>query len=227
MPNHASSIQHRPGGGFNAGFGNFSDEHLDENAYQSAVTQKMLGQQQAAGAGSPQGIPGAGAGSGLAGLAGQGSQVNPLTGAPQVAPPPPREVGTIFEELVTRPLADIGKGILSVFDFSSALGISSPQDKTPEEQAQMQAMHQRYQKLNEEQRQYAQRRYQEELQKKKAEEQQKQQREQQRRQQEAASIAMPSSPKKGPVGPSGSSKQRAVTKLEQDRKTLGGPQSAN
>jgi hypothetical protein len=214
MSAQSPSARPRPGGGFNSGFGNFSDEHLDENAVQQAMTQKMMGQQQAAGAGSPQGVP---AGS-----------ANPLAGTPPGSPPPPpREVGSLYEELIKRPIVDIGKSLLSILDFSDALGISPPQDKTPEEQARMQAMHQRYQKLNEEQRQFAQRKYQEDLQKKKQAEQEKQQREAQRRQQEAASVAMPSSPKKGPVGPAGSSKQRAVTKLEQDRKTLGGPASAN
>jgi hypothetical protein len=196
----------RPGGGFNPGSDQFG-ESLDENALQQAVGQKQLGQQQATGVGNPQGVP---------------TGVNPLSPTA-----PPREVGSFVEELITRPAVDIFKGLLSLADFSSALGITPPETKSPEEKARLQATHHRYQQLNQEQQAYARKKYQEELQKKKVEQEQEELRKQQQRQQAAQEITMPSSPQNGPIGPSGSSKQRAITKLQQDRKTLGGPASAN
>ncbi len=209
MPAHGPSARPRPGGGFNPGSDQFG-EHLDEDALQQAMSQKQLGQQQAAGTGSPQGVP---------------TGTNPIS--PTAPPPPPREVGSIAEELITRPLKDIGKGLLSLFDFSSALGLTPPESKTPEEKARVQATHRRYQKLNQEQQTYARQKYQEEMQKKKMLQEEEERQREQKRQMESQSVVVPSSPKNGPVGPSGSGKQRAATKLEQDRKTLGGPQSAN
>ncbi|MBP7875949.1 hypothetical protein KA012_03055 [Candidatus Woesebacteria bacterium] len=209
MPSHGPSARPRPGGGFNPGSDGFG-EHLDEDAVQQAMSQKQLGQQQAAGTGSPQGVP---------------TGTNPIS--PTAPPPPPREVGSIAEELITRPLKDIGKGLLSLFDFSSALGLTPPESKSPEEKARVQATHRRYQKLNQEQQAYARQKYQEEMQKKKMLQEEGERQRAQKRQMESQSVVVPSSPKNGPVGPSGSGKQRAATKLEQDRKTLGGPQSAN
>lgn len=209
MPATDPSLRPRPGGGLNTGMGQFG-EHLDENATQQAVTQKQLGQQQAVGTGSPQGVP---------------TGANPLS--PTAPPKPPREMGTIAEELITRPAVDIAKGLLSLLDFSAALGLSPPETKSPEEKARLQATHHRYQKLNQEQQAFARKKYQEELQKKKLLQEEEERQKQQKRQQESQQIVVPSSPKNGPVGPAGSSKQRAVTKIEQDRKTLGGPASAN
>ncbi len=209
MSNPTPSARPRPGGGFNPGGDQFG-EALDENAMSQAMMQKQLGQQQAVGAGSPQGVP---------------TGTTPFgPGAPARKP---REVGSLTEELVKRPLVDIGKGLLSIFDFSAALGLSPPETKSPEEKARLHATHNRFQKLNQEQQALARKKYQEEMQKKKMLQEEEERRRQQKRQQEAQQIDMPSSPKKGPVGPSGSQKQRTVTKLEQDRKTLGGPASAN
>jgi hypothetical protein len=209
MPPKGPTFRPRPSGGFNPGGDQFG-EALDESALQQAVSQKQLGQAQAAGSGNPQGVP---------------TGTNPLS--PGTPPAAPREVGSIVEELVTRPAVDIAKGLWSLFDFSAALGITPPETKTPEEKARLQATHNRYQKLNQEQQAYARKKYQEELQKKKVEREQEEQRKQQQAQQASQEIAMPSSPKNGPVGPAGSSKQRAMTKLQTDRTTLGGPASAN
>lgn len=201
------AAQARQGGGFNQGFGDFSDEHLDENALQQAAQQHQLGQQ-----GSNPGQTSA--------------TQHQLPGQP--TPPQPRqEMGSLWEELVKEPAKDIFKGLTSLFDFSQALGFTPPESKTPEEKAKMQQLHARYQKLNEEQQAFAQKRFQEKQQKKKMEEEEKARKEQQKKQQAAQSVVMPSSPKKGPVGPSGSGKKRAEMKLEQDRKTLSGPASAN
>lgn len=199
----------RPGGGFNPGSDTFG-ESLDENALQQAVSQKQLGQQQAVASGSPQGAP---------------TGATPLS--PTAPAAPPREIGSFVEELIKRPAVDIVKGLLSLADFSSALGITPPETKSPEEKARVQATHRRYQQLNQEQQAYARKKYQEELQKKKLEQEQEEQRKQQQRQQAAQEVVMPSSPQNGPIGPSGSGKQRAITKLQHDRKTLGGPASAN
>lgn len=201
-PAHGPSVAPRPTGGFSSGHDQFG-EHLDEAALQQAVSQKQLGQQQATATGSPQGVP---------------------TGS--AAPTPPREMGSIAEELVTRPLVDIAKGVATLFDFSAALGMKPPETKTPEEKQRMAATHQRYQQLNQEQQAYAKKEYQRRLQEK---QQQEEMEEQRRQQQQAASqdIVVPTSTQKGPVGPTGSSKQRAVTKLQHDRQTLGGPASAN
>ena len=204
MPPTGPTFRPRPSGGFNPGGDQFG-EALDESALQQAVSQKQLGQAQAVGAGNPQGIP---------------TGTNPLS--PSSPPPAPREVGTITEELVTRPAMDIAKGLRSLFDFSAALGITPPETKTPEEKARHQATHSRYQKLNQVQQAYAREKYQRELKKKQAKREREEQRKQQQAQQASQEIAMPSSPKNGPMGPAGSSKQRAMTKLQTDRTTLGG-----
>ncbi len=209
MPAKGPSFRPRPGGGFNPGGDQFG-ESLDENAMQQAVSQKQLGQQQAVGAGSPQGVP---------------TGTNPLS--PTAPAAPPREMGSIPEELFIRPAVDVVKGLVSLFDFSSALGISPPESKTPEEKARVQQTHARYQKLNQEQQAFARKKYQEEMQKKKLQQEEEERRAQQRRQQESQQIVVPRSPKNGPVDANGSGKKAAVTKLEQDRKTLGGPASAN
>ena len=57
------------------------------------------------------------------------------------------------------------------------------------------------------------------------EEQAKKQQTQQAQRQE--SISPPASPQKGPIGPGGSRGQRAVSKLEQERKNLSAPPGSN
>lgn len=207
MPANHPTVRPRPGGGFNQGMGQFG-EHLDEEALQQAVSQKQLSQQHAVGAGNPQGVQ---------------TGTNPLD--PSSPPTPPRELGTFTEELITRPAVDVAKGLLSLLDFSAALGIKPPESKTPEEKARIQATHARYQKLNQEQQAFVRKKYQEEMQKKKSL-QEEEERKKQAQQQAMQDLVMPASPQKGPVGPVGSSKQRAVSKLQQDRQTLGGPASA-
>lgn len=210
--------------GMGGGFG----EHLDENAMQQAMGQKQLAQQ----ATNQQSALQAGQGGGkaqtdfsqLQSEAGLDGLQQTQAGNPSQQPKP-RPVGTLAEELVARPVQDVIAGIKSLFDINALLGIN-PQTDSPEDQARKQKMHQRWQQLDQEQQQVAQQKYQQEMQKKQAEEEEKQ-----RRQQEAAAanqtIQAPSSPKKGPEGPGGSKKQKAVTKLENDRKQLGGPSSVN
>lgn len=211
MTPKAPAARPRPSGGFNSGFGNFQDsfEHLDQNATQAAVQQKQLTQQATNSA--------------------QPTTGGQALGTPQQniphEPSKPREVGTLSEELIKRPAKDVVAGLASLFDINSLLEISLEKD-SPEVQAKKQQTLQRWNKLNQEQQAVAQELYRQEMKKKQQEEEEKQaqaQREQQAKQQ---SIAVPSSPQKGPVGPGGSHKAKAVQKLEQDRKTLSGPKSS-
>lgn len=219
MPHAAPTSRPRMSGGFNQGFGDFG-EHLDEQAMQQASQQKSLAQQSTSQQQSVQ-----------QGQGGQKAQQDltaaqaPDVAAGQATPVKPRALGTVTEELVTRPGADILKGLASIFDINALLGINTQED--PQTQAKKQQLHQRWQRLTQEEQQVAQQKYQAEMQKKKAAEEEKERRKQEEEKQKAQSIAPPSSPKKGPVGPGGSGKQRAVSKLEQDRKTLSGPASAN
>jgi len=203
----------RPSGGFNAGFGSFNDsfEQFDDNAMSAAMQQKTLGQQQTSSAQSATG------GSAL------GTQ-QPATGA---VPAQPREVSTISDELIDRPIHDVAQGLKSLFDINSLLGIN-PDTDNPETQARKKQMLSRWQNLNQAQQTVAQERYQEEMQKKKQSEEEKQAEKQHQEDAKRQTIVMPSSTKKGPVGPGGSGKKpAAVAQMELQRKSLGGPKSVN
>jgi hypothetical protein len=203
----------RISGGFNQNMGAFN-EHLDDDAMQNAMQQKGLTQQNASAA-DPTGMGGGGALPGAAGTQNRPAQ-----------PPKPREIGSITEELVNRPAQDIFKGLKSIFDLNSLLGLPQAEDD-PQTKARKQQMLQRYNKLSDEQQAVARQKYQESMQKKQAEEQEKQAKKQQEEQQKSQTINVPSGTKKGPEGPGGSKKQKAVNKLQQDRKTLGGPKGSN
>lgn len=217
-PGGKAGARVRPQGGFNpAGLG-AGNEHLDEAAMQAAAKQNQLTQQQASTA------PGSGK-SGSNPLlsksdANKGSQ-KPQT--PQVEPPKPREVAGLGEELIKRPLKDIKKGLSSIFDLQALFNVNLAD--TPQEAAKKKQLHQRFQKLTQEQQQVAQKNYQEKLQKKKMEEEEEAQKKQQEEQEKAskASLAPPSSPKKGPVGPAAgqSKKKQAQAQLQQSRQGLG------
>lgn len=209
-PGPKPSAKPRMGGGFNAGPGGGFSEHLDENAMQAAMSQKQLSQQQADPS-QAQAAAQAAQQQGLKGLTPEASQQQK-----------PREVGTITEELVSRPAKDIVKGVTSLFDLNAALGVD-PKTDSPEDIAKKRQMHQRYMKLNQEQQEEAQKRYQFLMNKKKQEEEEKQQKQQQEEQAKQAAIAPPSSPKKGPKGPAGGSKkQKASNQLQQQRQQMGG-----
>jgi hypothetical protein len=221
--------QPRMGGGFNAGMGGMGGfgEHLDENAMQQALGQKQLAQQST----SQQSAIQAGQGGGKAHTDFSQQQAEALhqaqpNGAAVPASNTSREVGTLTEELLTRPVQDIAEGLMSFFDINALLGVN-PQVDSPEEQAKKKQLHQRWQQLNQEQQQVAQQKYQQEMQKKQAEEEEKQRIKQQEAAAASQTIQAPSSPQKGPQGPGGSKKQKAVTKLQNDRKQLGGPSSVN
>jgi len=240
--------QKAPGTGFGSaqpiggGFGEAFDEQASQQAMTQAMSQKATSQQAAAPQAQAlaQGQGGTAAandfGSGgetpneaamqqlqkqMGGVGGAGMP----GGAP--AQKPPREVGTLAEELIERPIKDIGEGIRSIFSLNDLLNIN-PQTDTPEQQAKKKQIHQRYQQLTQEEQAEAQRQYQEEMERKQKEEQEAQ--EKKRREQEAAAqeIQAPSSPQKGPVGPSGNSgKQRAMTRLNTQRKNPIGSLSDN
>jgi phosphoenolpyruvate-protein kinase (PTS system EI component) len=116
---------------------------------------------------------------------------------------------------------DIEKGLSSFFDLNALFNIDVKD--TPEEQAKKKSLHQRFQKLTEEQKTVAQKKYQEEMQKKKTEQEEEQQKKEEEEAREKATIAPPSSPKKGPVGPfwGQSKKQKTQTMLQQSRQGLG------
>lgn len=200
-----SAFRPRPGGGFNQGIGHFN-EHLDEQSMQSASQQKALTQQVA----DPR----------TAQAVAQG-QNQAQSGIPSA----PREVGSLADELIKRPARDIWNEVKQFFSLNTWLGIKPAED--PEKRAKQKQIHQRYSQLTQEQQAEARKRYERELQKKQAQQQEEEQRKQAEAQQNAQTVEVPSSSQKGPQGPAGSKKQKAVTKLQNDRKQLGGPSSAN
>jgi len=212
----AQGSRPRPGGGFNQGLGNFSDEHLNESAMQSAMQQKQMTQQAAQTAGTP-------------------NPAQKATGKPmqqgagqQAQPRPDRQLGTLGEELVKRPLADLWSEIKKFFDINTILGIN-PVTDTPEEQAKKKQLHQRYQQLDQEQQRVAQEKFQEEMKRKQQEEQEearKKQIEEQKKQDK--SVLSTSKPKSGPQGPASgkSNKQNMMDKMQMDRKSMSQAQGA-
>ncbi|NCN82411.1 MAG: hypothetical protein GW947_00425 [Candidatus Pacebacteria bacterium] len=197
----------RPGGGFNQGLGQFSDEHLEENASQASVQQKQLAQQQTQIAGTP-------------------NPAQKSTGQQPIQDRQPREVGTILDETVFRPVQDVAMELIRFFDIGTILQIN-PQTDTPEEQAKKKQLHARYEQLTQEQQQVAQRNFQEAQQRKQQqaeEDLQKKQLEEQQNQ----SFVVPTSPQKGPVGPASgkSNKQNMIAKLNQDRQQMSQAQGA-
>lgn len=199
----APAARPRPGGGFNQGMGQFND-HLDEQAMQQAMKQKTLGQQAA-------------------------NQTGPIQNSSQQTDPqqPPPEAGStsMFDTVVSKPVQDLAKTILEALHLDKLLGLGGS-SSTPEEKAKKQAMMRRYNQLDEEQQAVARKKYQERLQREKMLQEEEERRKQAEEQKKQASVQMPSSPQKGPADPNGSRKSNAIQKLQQDRKTLGGPQSA-
>jgi predicted RND superfamily exporter protein len=212
-PGGRSGPRPRPMGGFNAGLGGMN-EHLDEAALKAASQQKQLSQQQS----STQNASGKSGTNPLAQHTDALSQKSEGQGTFQ--PQKPRGVGTLTQELVKRPAQDIVKGLKSIFDIKALLGINTAD--TPEEQAKKQQLHQRFQKLTDEQQQVAQKNYQEEMQKKKLEMEEEEKKKQAEAEQNAQALAPPSAPKKGPVGPASgqSKKQKSQTQLQQSRQGL-------
>lgn len=203
----------RPGGGFNPGMGQFN-EHMDEQAMMQAMKQKTLAQQAATQTGP---VPT------LTSSAGSSNTV-PFPNANQTEPSAVTDT-SLFDAVVTRPLGDIAETFVEALGLEGVLGLIKGAD-TPEEKMKRQKMMQRYNQLTEEEQAVARAKYQERMKQEQIRKQEEEQRKQMEAQQKEQSVVMPSSPQKGPDAGGGSRKQKAVTKLQNDRKTLGGPQSA-
>lgn len=212
------SVKPRPGGGFNPGAGAFG-EHMDEAAMQQAVQQKALGQQ------------GANAASAAPAVAQQKAQQQ------QQAPPP--EMGSIKDELLNRPVKKAKEQLNLITDpnawVHSLLG-SEPNKDDPEKQAKKQKMLQRYNKLTAEQQEVAKREFQIKTKREEARRNEEEQKKQIEAQKKDEGFEEPQGKKSGEAAMKGKGKggkqpmtrkRRAVNKLQQDRKTLGGPASAN
>lgn len=220
----------KPGGSaqpIGGGFGEAFDEQAQMQAMSQAMAQKSSSQQAASSQTQAlqQGQGGTAAASdfGTNEAAMQQMQKQAGAGAKQQQP---REVSTLTDELIKRPISDVAEGIKSIFNLYDLFNVN-PVTQTPEQQAKKRQIHQRFQQLTQEEQAEAQRQYQEEMERKQQEEQEAHEKRQREQQAASQSIEAPSGSKKGPVGPSGSSKQRAVTKLQTDRKQLGGPSSSN
>jgi hypothetical protein len=208
MQSAGPKVAARPGGGNRPGFGHFNEEHLEQGASAAAVAQKQLTQQAAQTSQKP----------------GATHPTTQSTDQPTQALSP-REVGTFKDELLERPAKDIVQGVKSIFSLHDVLGIH-PGD-TPEEQEKKKTFNQRFENLTNGQQEVAKKLFQEKMQRQKAQEEEEEQKKQTKLRQDRVSIAPPSSPKKGAVGPSGSGKQRAQQMLERDRQSLGRVAGAN
>lgn len=202
------SFRPRPGGGFNQGLGQFS-EHLDEQAMQQAVQQKAMGQQASSQTAVPTPPPG-----------------TPMGGDTPEQPQPSEQ--NIFDTVITAPVEAVSKTLLSMSGLDKLLGIKTTAQLTPEEQAKKKTFLQRYNQLDDQQQEVARANYQRRLQEEKLLEQE----EERKRQQEAAAESQPimaqGKAPSGAQGPGGrtSKKQQMLSKMQNDRKTLSGPQSA-
>ena len=166
--------------------------------------------------GSSSGGPGGG---NLAGSA-QGSQKAPAQ--------PPRELGSISEELFQRPVQDIFEEAKSGFDVNKWFGIN--EIDTPEEKQRKTQLHSRYQQLSQEQQQYFQSRLQRESQRKQRLQQEQKIRDDRKAEENANSIEMPSGQQKGEAGTGAKPRQsrsQMMTKLiDKNRQNLNLVQSA-
>jgi hypothetical protein len=196
-------------------FGGLNEAGLEEQSMQAASQQKQLQQQVGDSSQSNTG------GSALKSK-GQNSQQ-------QAQVRKPREVGGLKQELVERPMKDIGQEVKKFFDINALLNIN-PVEDTPEEQARKKKMLQRWQKLTKAEQKVAQEKYQEKLRKEQEEERQKQIKKQREEEQKQQTIAPPSSPKKGPgmfKGGQKGNKGKAMNQLQQQRQTIGTVSSRN
>lgn len=202
----------------NFGFKNIDSEHMEQQAMQGAVTQKAL-QQQSSNTPIKQSA--------------QSKNKKPQQSTQSQAQKPqslipPREVGSLKQELITRPAKDIIKELRKFFDINLLLGID-PINDTPEKQAKKKQLHARYQQLTEAEQKVARERYQQQLQQQQEEEKQQQVKKKKAQQQQQASIAPPSSVSKKPglIGFGKGSKGKAMGRLQQQLKTIGVVGGAN
>lgn len=187
------STRPRPGGGFNAGMGQFG-EHMDEAAMAGAVQQKALQQQKASLISSP--------------MAQSSSQKNQKS--------PPSDMGSLTEELFVKPFNSLVDGFKSIADLNMWLGIE-PTEEEEQERERKKVMLQRYNQMTDEEQAITKRRYQERMQRLQAEEEEKQRQKELAAQQQQATLQMPTKAASGPVGPGMSKKQKATAQLNFDR----------
>jgi hypothetical protein len=192
MPSSGHSAAPRPGGGFNAGMGQFG-EHLDEAAMMKAMQTKGMQQQKASASTSP----------------------TPLSST-QKNQKPPRDVGSLKDELITYPLQDLIGAFKSIWDIDAWLGIE-PSPAQEQERARKEVMLKRFNKMTDEEQAVFKQRYQERMKKMQMEEEERQRQHQMKEQQSQSSIQVPGKAASGPVGPGMSNKQKATNQLNFDR----------
>ena len=206
-----AKTQTRPGGGFRQSFGgNPGEAHLDEAAMQALGQQKQQ-QQQASVLGQQ------GAAKQLA--QNQGAGQTPLSGIPNQEQQTPREVSSLKDELIKRPIKDITETFKAFFNLDRLLGINS--GDTAEDKAKKQKLSQRWQKLTQEEQEFAKQKYQQELQKKQEEEREKEQKKQEEEAKKQESLPMPQGRQTGFQGFAGQSgKQKAQSMVQRQRTTM-------
>lgn len=189
----------------------------------------MNGSQQGGGGGAPGGLDGMSpdALGQLAQMAGKSKTGSSGTGASSSMPAkqtPPRPVGTISEEIQGLG-KDLSKGALDLLSIAKWLGIE-PTQMSPEEKAKLVEVHKNFTRLTEEQQMVARQNMQADMQRKRKLEEEAQQ----KRQRDAAATqeyVMPQGKQSGAQNPGGNKKQRAVQTLQDKRKQMSGPSSAN
>ncbi len=197
----------RQSGGMRQSFGGmstFDSEKMEQQAIQGATQQKAVAQQSG----------------------NTGTKRDPTSQQHQSSSVSPREVGSFVDELVKRPSHDVATEVMNFFDINALLGINT--DDTPEEKNKKTQLHQRYQRLTQEEQQVAQRKYQEKLQKKQEEEKIQQQQEQEEKQKEATALpSVGKVNKRGTALMGGSQKKKAAARLAHDRQRMGKIAGAN
>ncbi|MEA2056175.1 MAG: hypothetical protein U9O78_00440 [Patescibacteria group bacterium] len=198
----------RPSGGVRSSFGGLNEAGMDGQAMKAAAQQKQVSQQVSDSSQSNTG------GSALKTL-GENSQ-------DQIQQQEPREVADLKQELIQRPIKDIGKELKKFFDINALLDIH-PTEDGPEDKIRKKKMHQRWQKLTQEEQQEAQKRYKKEMERKQKEEEEKERERRQIKAQKKQAIAPPTTPKKGPglPAPGKGGKSKAMSQLQQQRQTIG------
>lgn len=188
--------QIRPSGGFRDAFGDELEQSASNSqAVQAASSNKQQSQQNS--------------------VLSQQAAAKQAASAGQQAGRAPRPVGTLTEELLTRPVKDIADSLKSFVDVNQILHINA--EDPPEEKQRKQQMAANWQKLTAAEQEEVQRQYQANLQKKQEEQQAEEERKKKQAEAESNdSIAPPSSPQRGTQGMN--AKKKASTIISNSRK---------
>lgn len=199
-------------GGFRQTFaGSITEDHLDEAAATAGGQNKQLAQQ-----GSVLGQQGAT----QAAAASQGAGKTALAQTPEKTSAQARAVGSLSQELLTRPLGDIKDSFQAMFSINRLLNIQS---KTPEEQAKQKTIASRWQQLTADEQAEARAIYEKGLVKKRQEEQEKEKLAQELEAKKAQDLPIPKGRETGFRGFGGmSGSKKAQTILQRQRTTLTG-----